>query len=167
MPRTVQKTPTAFCEEIRCLRIQFSELVNIFETMDIDQNKIHATSSNAEFEGLDDIKSAPTRFSGEPSVVISRHVAEDVFASAKIEFKNENTIISAGEYGRYGAFNEEDDELAKSLYEELKPYSSLWEFWVSRIANWVKSTFFYLWGGCLLLIFLRLVIYTYLIVVRK
>lgn len=140
MPKEKERKPESFQKEIPCLRMDFSELMNVLETMKLETDLIKADSNEAEFDGLDDIKSAPNRFSGEPRIVISRMQNGKVLAKANVEFNKKHTSVIAGEY-KYSRFIKENNELAKYIYEELLPFSNSWELWTARITEWGSLIF--------------------------
>lgn len=136
MPKEIPVERSGFHETIPSLRMSFSELVTVLETINVDTKLIHAKSNGAEFEGLEDIKSAPTRFSGKPLLQISKSNSDGSISFASVEFDIQKTVVNAGKYRGYSAFNPSDNELAKLIFEELIAFSKPSELWVKRIAGW-------------------------------
>ncbi len=127
VPKQIEKQPENFEEDILCLRMNFEELVRVLENIGVDAEGIFASSNGAEFSGIDDIKSAPARFSGEPFVRVSARVNDDLVALANIRFRKFYTTVSGGAHSGYNRYSKDNDELAKHVYEELRLFSNQWE----------------------------------------
>lgn len=135
MPTEIEKSPGIFEKEIPCFRADFEEIVGLLENMGVDAEAVYAHSNGAQFQGLNDIKSAPARFSGEPFVRVSINLSEDLIANANISFRKLNTVVTAGKYIGGNAYDKENDALAKRVYEELGPFSNKLERWTGRITS--------------------------------
>ncbi len=145
MPKEIEKRPTSFKQKIVCLRVDLAELLTLLENLGVKGKDVYGISNGAEFEGLDDIKSAPARFAGEPFLKIEVDLGCGNSAHANIEFRKKNTVVSGGQHRGYdNNYCKENDALAKHVYAELQPFSNKWESWASLIAS--ASLHLFRWG---------------------
>ena len=140
MPTEIEKSPENFRKELLCVRMSFIELVNVLEKMEPNIKGVTAISNDAAFDGLDDIKSAPARFSGEPFIQFFQDDPDGGILAANVDFNKGRTTVTAGEYRGNNSFKKGNQQLAQYVFEELKPFSRPWESWVQSVAailGWV------------------------------
>lgn len=132
MPREKYSTRKPFEKKIPTVRLSFNELIELLERNKFDL--VEGDSNGAEFLDLDDIKSAPARFSGEPEIKISKTVNGDIVVKAFVLFKKNNVLVRSGHSLYSNNSDEESEQFANQIGTELKPYSNLFEH-VARIST--------------------------------
>ncbi|MEW1854685.1 hypothetical protein [Streptomyces albidoflavus] len=135
MPTEIENTPKTYLKKIPCLRMSVDEFVTFMKGKGIEENSIIAYADNVTFNGLDDIKSAPSRFSGEPEVILSKIQDDGQIAYATISFKKKNTTIFEGNQRKFDVPKKINRSFANGLYEELYPFNNQVESVIGKITS--------------------------------
>jgi hypothetical protein len=117
MPEEIPVKLRPFSGYIYSPRLSVAELIAVLETF--EGCSVTATSNDAKFSDLDDIRSAPARFSGHPSVRILKHGTD---AEVNVQFASKWIKVESSYDNNFGEKSEQSDALARSVYEELKPF---------------------------------------------
>jgi hypothetical protein len=119
MPEEIPVRSQQFSGYIYSPRLSVAELVAVLKTF--EGCSVTAISNGATFSGLDDIKSAPARFSGHPSVTIHKVGTDSETVDIYVSFNSKWIEVTSDLYS-YKKSPEQSDALARSVHEELKPF---------------------------------------------
>lgn len=122
MPKEIDQETNFYSEYLGVLRLEVSELIALLERCNVEPKDITAESNNAKFDGLDDIKSALHRFSGNPTLE---------FSGVLLNFDRLNTQVSAG----CNKLGTPPADLAILITNELKAFHSPIEHIISKVIS--------------------------------